>query len=234
MLAHVRARPEGRAVLLPVCLILVLIPESAPAGDEPPRHPSRSALETTPGCTCAAASRSNGWCDLHKVGYLASIPVRSELLFETLDAHGHDLDLSTFECEACRKAIATEGFCEEHRVGFVHGLAYFSRLTYELARGVPADPASLACPVCRRNSEGYGWCEEHGLGMLGPTAVRDRAAYERAVRAIEILKTAILEAERCERCAVAIVSDTDCPYHRIFYKDGKPVQAGDSEPTPAP
>ncbi len=205
------------------CMVLALSAAGLAAEEQPVEPASGPMTEAPPGCTCAAAVRANGWCALHKVGYLASIPVRSELLFETLDAHGHDLDLSTFECESCRKAIATEGFCEEHRVGFVRGLAYFSRLTYELARGVPMDLESLTCPVCIRNAATYGWCDEHGLGMLGSTGVRDRAGYERAVKAIEILKLAVQEAERCERCAVAMVSDSDCPYHRVLYKDGKPV-----------
>ncbi len=176
-------------------------------------------------CTCPEARRANGWCEFHGMGYVAEVPMRSALLHETLDAHGHQVDPGTFECESCKKAIETSGFCEKDRIGFVGGLAYFSRLTYELARGNWTPPESLSCPVCRKNAdEGPGWCDECNRGMVGHVAIRDKAAYEAAARAVVILRAAIQTAEGCEYCAVAMVADGDCPYHRITYKDGKPVQ----------
>lgn len=175
-------------------------------------------------CTCPEARRINGWCEFHGIGYVGEIPIRSVLLHETLDAHGHQVDPESFQCESCRKAIATDGFCEKDRIGFIGGLAYFSRLTYELARGEWIPPEVTSCPVCRKNTEeGPGWCDDHERGMVGHTAIRDRDAYEATAKAVAILRSAIAMTERCEHCAVAMVTDTDCPYHRIFYKDGKPV-----------
>ena len=176
-------------------------------------------------CICPKARRTNGWCELHRVGYVAEVPIRSALLHETLDAHGHQVDPGSFECESCKQAIAASGFCEKDRIGFVDGLAYFSRLTYELARGEQTPHGSLSCPVCRKNAgEGPGWCGECKRGMVGHVAIRDKAAYEAAARAVAILRSAVEAAERCEHCAVAMATDTDCPYHRITYKDGKPLQ----------
>lgn len=182
------------------------------------------AAAPTPGpCTCAAARSTHGWCQAHARGYVAAVEIRSRLLYEALDAHGHTLDLGTFQCASCKQAIASDGFCEEHRIGFVRKQAYFSRLTYELARGEHRDPASITCPVCRKNAESLGWCEKHGVGMVGSVAIRDRQAYERAAGAVGIVKAASEMAERCEHCAMAMVTDTQCPVHRIAYKDGKPV-----------
>jgi tetratricopeptide (TPR) repeat protein len=175
------------------------------------------------GCVCATAKRDNAFCDVHHRGYVAAVEIHSRLLWDTLDAHGHTLDLSTFTCESCRKAIATDGFCEDHRVGFLGGLAYFSRLTYELARGEKREPSGVACPVCRKNADSLGWCDTHGLGMIGAVAIKDRQAYDRAAKSVEILRAASKEAERCEHCAMAMVTDTQCPMHRITYKDGRPL-----------
>src|SRR5512145_2390386 len=102
------------------------------------------AESVTPGrCACAQALENDGWCDVHGVGYVGSIEVVSRLLYETLDAHGHAVDPTTFECPSCQEAIATAGFCETHRVGFIGGQAYFSRLSYELARGERRSAASV-------------------------------------------------------------------------------------------
>jgi len=200
--------PGMMSVLLAACLIAA----------------GASCVEAVPeACTCLSARESHGWCDTHDVGYVASIEIRSRLLYETLDAHGHQLDLGTFECASCRSAIATSGFCAEHRVGFVNGLAYFSRLTYELARGERCDAATISCAVCRKHAEGSGWCEEHRLGMIGRVAIRDRAAFEHAAAALEVLQAANREAARCEHCAMAIVTDGWCPLCRISYKNGKPL-----------
>jgi len=186
---------------------------------------SAGAAETATACTCVAAKETNGWCDLHATGYVASVPIRSKMLYETLDAHGHDVDLSTFRCDSCKRAIANEGFCEEHRVGFVSRQAYFSRLTHELARGERKDPEKMRCQTCRSHAETHGWCETCHVGMLGRVAAKDRQGYERAVRAIEVLQEANKAAERCEYCAAAIVTDTECPMCRVTYKDGKPLPA---------
>lgn len=205
---------DDRVRQLAIVIVLLAVGLSSPIGE----------ASDSNACTCAEARRINGRCEFHGIGYVAEIPIHSALLHETLDAHGHQVDPDTFECEACRKAIATDGFCEKDRIGFIGGLAYFSRLTYELARGEWMPPGALSCPICRKNAEdGPGWCDQCERGMVGHTAIRDREAYEATAKAVAILRAAIEMTERCEHCAVAMVTDTDCPYHRIFYKDGDPV-----------
>ena len=179
---------------------------------------------------CAEARHANGWCEATDTGYVGGLPLRSKMLWETMDAHGHELDLTTFQCTNCKQAIRTGGFCELHRIGFVHDLAYFSRLTYELARGEAIDPAKLDCPVCRRNAATHGWCDEHRVGLAGDIAIRDRAAWERVAAELELLERASATAERCEYCAVAMVTDTRCPFCRVEYRDGRELPEDGSSP----
>jgi hypothetical protein len=182
------------------------------------------AESITPGtCACAHALEHDGWCDVHGIGYVGSVEVRSQLLFEALDAHGHDVDPSTFDCPSCRKAVETSGFCPTHRVGFVGGQAYFSRLTYDLARGKRLTPSEVTCPVCRKHMLGRGWCPSCGVGMVGSVALRDRQAFDGVDHALKLVEAANRVASRCENCAVAMVFDGTCPICGIRYQDGKEV-----------
>ena len=176
-----------------------------------------------PPCSCAVAREADGWCEQHQVGYVGGILIHSKLVFETMDAHGHVVDLSTFHCETCQRAIHTDGFCALDSVGFVKGLAYFSRLTYELARGQRTPRADLTCHTCRKNSESQGWCDRCKIGRIGPVAIRDREAFERAAQAADLLRAANEAAVRCEWCGVAVLTNAQCPMCRITYKGGKPV-----------
>lgn len=180
--------------------------------------PSRAAE-----CLCATSRQTNGWCPVHEFGYVGGIEVRSRWLYEFIDAHGHELDLSTFTCPTCRIAIATNGFCEIHRIGFVNKLAYFSLLTYELGKGEARSRASITCPACRKNSETYGWCAKSRLGMVGPFAIRNRQDFDRTVGALKIFLIANEASRRCHDCAGAIMTDSECPICKIAYKGGKAV-----------
>ena len=181
------------------------------------------AAEQEGECVCSVAQQTTAWCELHDVGHIASIPIRSKMLFEALDAHGHDLDLESFTCDDCRKAAASDGFCTQHRIGFVEKKAYFSRLSYHLAKGETTPVSEIACPICRKNAETYGWCEQDRVGRVGNVAIDTKEDYDRVVKAIQIVQIANEAAKRCERCALAIITDTRCPVCRITYKDGEPV-----------
>jgi hypothetical protein len=183
------------------------------------------------GCQCAAAREMNGWCAVHATGYIGGLEVKSAWLFETLDAHGHDLDLTTFTCPACRLAIASDGYCDEHRIGFVKSKAYFSWLTYALAHGSRRRPAQIACATCRSNAASHGWCDRDHVGMIGVVVFPDRSDFDRTVHALEIVMLANDAAKRCDYCAAAIVTDTECPICKIAYKDGKRVARQGPPPT---
>ena len=174
-------------------------------------------------CTCATSRETNGWCPVHEFGYVGGVKVTSRWLYEFADAHGHELDLSTFTCPTCRAAIATNGFCDIHRVGFVNRLAYYSLLTYELGKGEARHPSTITCATCRKNSETRGWCAKSGVGMIGPFAIRNRRDFDRAVAALDIFLVANEAARKCNYCAGAILKDSECPVCKIRYKDGKAV-----------
>ena len=200
----------------------IAVPATLGAAPRPDKAPeAQGAL-----CTCATAPFTNGWCEKHQVGWVASIKMKSKLLWEQLDAHGHTLDLTTFTCPTCRKAIETDGYCEADRIGFVGKLAYFSRLTYEQAKGRKIDPAKLTCRVCRRNAQSHGWCYKDKVGMVENVAIDDWEAWQRLEKAIALVELANARSTVCETCAVAMVTDGLCPYCRITYKDGKAVSSG--------
>lgn len=175
-------------------------------------------------CPCDDGASLGRWCDTHRLARIGGIEIRSEILFEALDAHGHDVDLESFDCPGCRAAIEQEGFCEDHRVGFVARQAYFSRLTHGLAAGIPRDPSSRDCPTCRKNEASHGWCDACSRGLVGPTQIDDRQEFEAVARSIRLVELANRVALRCEHCAVAVVTDTTCPVCRIRYRDGAPIQ----------
>src|SRR6058998_539955 len=118
------------------------LPSARPVTPAPPSPDAPSVLSGFPStkknpsapCTCGDAKGMSGWCERHGIGYVGSVKIRSWLLYEIMDAHGHTLGVGTFLCPQCQKAIDTDEFCEEHKIGFVGRKAYFSRLTFELAR----------------------------------------------------------------------------------------------------
>lgn len=208
-------------------------PVSPVTPDAPPElsgFPSTKKNPSAP-CTCGDAKGMSGWCERHGIGYVGSVRIRSWLLYEMMDAHGHTLDFSNLQCPECRKAMTTDGYCEEHKIGFVGKKAYFSRLTFELARAEKRDLLKITCPVCWRSAGDHGWCETHQVGMVGDQAILGRDRWDHVTKAIGILEIAEKTSERCEHCAMAIVTDSRCPFHRITYKDGHPVSGPEAPAT---
>ena len=196
----------GVAVLLSTLVLLLL---SGPT-PEPPAA-----------CTCTVALEIDGWCDVHRVGYVAGVEIRTQLLFEALDAHGHEVDLTSFDCPACRHAIETGGFCSEHRIGFVNGLAYFSRLTYLLARARSHGTPGAHRPECASAAAAGGWCESRDVGFVGSVVFRDRRDFDEVTRALDRVRRADAVGPRCEHCAAAMATDTICAVCKLEYRNGE-------------
>lgn len=155
-------------------------------------------------CRCADACLRNGWCAAHTVGYVAGVRVSSAILFEVLDAHGHDIDPAVIECSSCQTALASDGFCETCGMGYVAEQLYFSRLTYLLARGVPRAAADITCTACRTVATRgrAAWCAPCGSGMVGNVTYTRRDLHERASGELRTLHEAVQASSRCETCAV--------------------------------
>ena len=203
------------ALILPAGAALVLA-----------HDPAAPVSGAGPAPGCEEAKRTNGWCREANVGYVASLLIRSPMLYEALDAHGHAVDPSAVACGTCRAALKSDGFCADHRMGYVGGEAYLSPLTYHLARGRSIDPAAITCRACRRHTRGIGWCDRHRVGIVGRVAFDDRQEFEELVEAYRLLEAAIRTSERCETCAAAMVAEGYCPVHRLKYRDGQAI-AGD-------
>jgi hypothetical protein len=113
---------------------------------------------------------------------------------------------------------------DERRRGWVNRLAYYSRLTFQLAKGKPQDVATIQCPACRKNAERCGWCDACKQGMIGHVAITHRADFDDGRRGYELMMLGIETLPRCEGCAIAIVMDRMCPFCRIDYREGKPLK----------
>ncbi len=185
-------------------------------------------------CTCAAARQVNGWCQLCKVGYTAGIRIESFLLFEELDAHGHDIDPARIECRSCQRAMAEDGICTKCGMGFVAKQAYPTMLAYYLAKGERKASSQLTCATCRKNSESHGWCDSCRIGMVDLVAIRNRSEFARTVEAYEALLAAIRMLDKCKVCAVAMVCDGYCPTCKIRYRNGKHAETKPAKDTPSP
>ncbi len=183
-------------------LILLLVPALPPAGFPP------TALREP--CRCAKARLINGWCRRCAVGYVGGVTIKSWLLFDYLDAHGHDIQPASLQCAGCQEALRNDGYCPRCRWGFVQKRLYFSRLTYCLGRGQVQAPAGLSCEACRQAAATAGWCERCAIGRIGPVTYTDRADYDAARVEYQRLLRAVEIADRCEFCALALLSGIPC------------------------
>lgn len=200
-----------------VAVSLVSFPAAAPS-----RVRANPAGESSEPCHCESFKINNGWCGHCKIGFVASIPVPSYLLFETLDAHGHQVDPKSIKCSSCVTAMATGGFCDRCQMGFVKGLAYVSRLTYHLAKGQARDVAKLECATCRTHSDRHGWCAECKTGMVGNVAFESKADFQSAAEELDFLQTVIEMLDKCEICAVAKFTGGRCPKCKVLYSKPPP------------
>lgn len=172
-------------------------------------------------CRCEAVRQSDGWCRRCKVGYLAGVKVASPKFFDALDTHGHKIDPARVLCATCRKNYDSDGYCPSCRYGFVNKQAWFSRLSYYLARA-PVQPAdSIACATCLKNTHSSGWCEACNRGMVGFHAYNNHAEFDQAARMRELLMVAVDVADQCLTCALAIINDAECITCRVRYLNGK-------------
>jgi hypothetical protein len=132
-------------------------------------------------------------------------------------------------CPTCIKVVGTGGYCDACHAGFIGRKAYFSKLTYLLARGAPLDPLKLTCETCRKNAKSHGWCDKCRFGLVGNNRFDDHKLFDEAAAQFDRLLAAIELADRCETCPSAMMVDAKCPNCRIDYRDGKPVPAPQSQ-----
>ncbi len=191
-------------------------------------------------CTCPAARLTNGWSHACEVGYVASLPSTSGFLVEALDPHGHEADPALMPCGECKAALAAQALCKLHKIGFVGHKAYFSKLTYALAKGQVREVSTITCERCKANALRHtakpttkpdtktpvpdGWCDLCKIGMVGNVAFKKRKDFDLASAEFRKLIPAAKTAERCGRCAYRQLYDGTCRACGISYKGGKKLR----------
>ncbi|MBU0638008.1 MAG: hypothetical protein KKB50_04025 [Planctomycetes bacterium] len=169
---------------------------------------------------CSVAKIDGGWCDGCGAGYVAGVKIGSKKLYDALAAK--EIKADAMSCKGCKGAYDKNGQCGHCQVGFVDKQAYRSRVAYHLALGQAKDPAKIKCDSCKLAAKSHGWCGGCQVGLAGNRAYKDKQEYESAVKAHEILVAAAKAAEKCEACAVAMVTDGKCQAHDLKFADGKP------------
>ena len=224
-----------RATALAGAVAAVLVQASNPdrastaaersAFDLPPRPVETDHARLHPGsdpqspCTCELAKVYGGWCRRCNVGYIANHRVESAMLFEMIDPHGHDLDIEMLRSKVGPEVVPNDLWCDAAAMGFVGGKAFFTRLTWGLAKGSPAMADRLTCPFCRAHSgDDPAWCEHCRRGMVGNVAFADRALFEQTASEYRNFLAAIDREKTCNLCAYAMVAHTRCPKSKNAYR----------------
>jgi len=216
------------SVVSTYALLLALLTPPTTGGAPATAKPSDQSPNRQ--CTCPQARLQHGWCDACSVGFVATFPVDAAELYEAIHPHGHDVQPDQMRCATCRAAVPVDGWCAECNSGFVNRQAYFSKLTYLLAKGSVREPAASPCAACRGYSQRSGWCAACAVGWVGNVRFEKRDAYDEAARSLEVFFAACAASPRCVLCAQAMIMDAYCPMCRVTYRDGKPV----SPTSPAP
>ena len=129
------------------------------------------------------------------------------------------VDLDALKCASCKTAFQSDGACAHCSVGFADKKVYHSGVAYRLVKGETKDLSDIGRPTCRKSAEKPGWCGCCKVGMVGSIAFEDEKESEQAAEAREVLLSAA--ANKCEACAVALVTNGKCDVCKVEYKDGK-------------
>ncbi len=171
---------------------------------------SRSDHRWNPTCVgCQEAMPVNGWCSPCDHGLVAGRIIPSRQFHELLDAHGHEVEISTLQCGMCRVVAPHDGFCSRCRNGFVAGQLYFSELTWALAGGVQ-ESRGIDCRGCLELIEDSGRCPHCLAHWVGSVRFVEAEPAAIAAHQFERLKIALQRLERCEECALAGFFGTRC------------------------
>ena len=166
---------------------------------------------------CDSAKVKNAWCEGCKVGFFADISLTSQKLHGALSAA--KMNPESLECGGCRVALEESTTCCDRY--FTRGYAYKSRFAADLARGKRIDVAKLECEGCKTASGKNGWCEGCSFGLVGNYSFKDQKSHAAAVMAHAIIKKANDTVQKCESCAIAMVTDGSCATCDVSFRDGK-------------
>lgn len=175
-------------------------------------------------CACKVAKVENGWCADCSAGYVAGVKIKSRKLYDALDGKTIK-DASAIKCKACKTGLTNNGECKHCQVAFAGGKAFHSKPACCVSRGKAVETSAIKCESCKANFGGKGWCEGCKAGLVGNRVYADKAAYKEALMGREIIQKAAKVAEKCEGCAVAMVTDGECKGCKVSFKQGKALKA---------
>ena len=139
---------------------------------------------------------------------------------------GHKFDLEKIHCPGCKTAAKTGGSCEHCKVHAADGKFYHSSVAHALAKGKlrSASVSEMKCTSCKTAHAENGWCSGCSAGFIANRLFESKTAHTIALAAYNVLKEAVVVASKCERCAIAMVTDGTCDACKVKFKDGKAVK----------
>lgn len=180
-------------------------------------------------CSCPSnTARTVAWCSACKAGVAFGQKVKSEKLVAALA--GDEVKADGMKCGGCKAAFKTSGKCEHCKLGFRNGLSFHSPVSLALAKGELVDTEKIECSRCKAIAEeGKGECTSCKVGVVAGMMFKDQEDFTSAKKAGTILARAIEAYQKCEGCAIAMVSDGTCEHCKVSFKGGERVTKGTSE-----
>jgi len=120
--------------------------------------------------TCRKAMQSDGYCPIHKMGYVHGEAFLSPLTYYL--ARARKIEPSTVSCPVCRKHTRGIGWCEKDHVGIAGYFALDDRQEFgDLERAytilLAAVEKSTRCETCAGAMISDGYCAIHRLKYEG-------------------------------------------------------------------
>lgn len=175
-------------------------------------------------CTCSKAKTKNVvWCPKCKHGMFFGLETKSQKLTETLAGQPAPKSKTDIKCKECLKAIENDGTCSHCHLAYTGGNMYKSIPAFTLAKGTRADPASIKCADCKKaiESKKDAFCKTCNAGIVGGRIFKTHESFGKAEESMKLIKLAVATAEKCESCAVAMMTDGECSKCKVTFKDGK-------------
>lgn len=164
------------------------------------------------------AKRGEGFCC--GKGKAFGVELSSKKLYTALA--GQPVNTAKMECAGCKIAAKTNGRCSHCNIGIVNGKAFHSTVSYQLAKGIRVTAEKAAgCSGCKTAHKSNGRCKECNVGFVGGRKFKNTDDYQAALLAYKTLMAAAEKAEKCEACAVAMVTDGECANCKVKFKNGK-------------
>ncbi len=174
-------------------------------------------------CTCEVIIETGeGFCDVCNKGQIFGEKLTSRKLYETL--HGHSVDTAKMTCDGCKRAVEKGSTCAVCKVGFASGHMYHSPMAHSMALGTPysAEKASN-CRGCKIAFAENSVCSKCEVGFLDGRIYHTRNRHNQAETAHKVIHVAILMSDKCEDCAIAMVTNSKCEKCNIRFQNGRSV-----------